>query len=94
MPGNRARPVLKGDRRSNAAVLPDRDLRMVKLQQKLSGCWRTLAGAAAFLALRSYVSTARKQGMNPLAVLGQLFEGRPWLPASAPGPLPAPPCPA
>ena len=38
-------------------------LRMVKvrLQQKISGCWRTLAGAEAFLALRSYVSTARKQ---------------------------------
>jgi transposase len=59
----------------------ERDLRMVKLQQKISGCWRTLAGAEAFLALRSYVSTARKQGMNPLAVLRQLFEGHPWLPA-------------
>ena len=57
----------------------ERDLRMVKLQQKISGCWRTLAGAEAFLALRSYVSTARKQAMNPLAVLRQLFEGRPWL---------------
>jgi transposase len=69
----------------------ERDLRMVKLQQKISGCWRTLAGAEAFLAIRSYLATARKHGMNPLAVLGQLFEGRPWLPAS--GPLPAPPCP-
>jgi transposase len=55
----------------------ERDLRMVKLQQKISGCWRTLAGAAAFLALRNYVSTARKQGMDPLAVLRQLFEGHP-----------------
>jgi transposase len=72
----------------------ERDLRMVKLQQKISGCWRTPAGAEAFLALRSYIATARKQGMNPLAVLGQLFEGRPWLPAPAPGPPPAPPCPA
>jgi hypothetical protein len=52
-------------------------LRMVKLQQQLSGCWRTLAGAEAFLALRSNVSTARKQGMNPLAVLRQLVESRP-----------------
>src|SRR6266567_1469550 len=33
----------------------ERDLRMVKLQQKISGCWRTLAGAQAFLTLRSYV---------------------------------------
>jgi transposase len=64
---------------------------MVKLQQKISGCWRTLDGAAAFLALRSYVSTARKQGQNPVVVLWQLFEGRPWLPTPAPGPLPAPP---
>jgi transposase len=71
----------------------ERDLRMVKLQQKISGCWRTPAGAEAFLALRSYVATARKHGMNPLAVLGQLFEGRPWLPAPAPGPLPASPGP-
>jgi len=71
----------------------ERDLRMVKLQQKISGCWRTPAGAEAFLALRSYVATARMHGMNPLAVLGQLFEGRPWLPAPAPGPLSAPPGP-
>jgi transposase/uncharacterized coiled-coil protein SlyX len=61
----------------------ERDLRMVKLQQKVSGCWRTLAGAAAFLTLRSYVATSRKQGTNPLAVLRQLFEGCPWLPAPA-----------
>jgi transposase len=31
--------------------------------------------------VRSYVATARKQGMNPLAMLRQLFEGHPWLPA-------------
>jgi hypothetical protein len=45
--------------------------------QKISGCWRTLDGAAAFLAVRSYISTARKHGMSPLAVLRQLFEGQP-----------------
>jgi hypothetical protein len=84
MRGKPARPVLRGPRRSNAPGLPDRDLRMVKLQQKISGCWRTLAGAEAFLALRSYLATARKHGMNPLAVLRQLFEGHAWLPASAP----------
>ena len=60
--------------------LPSADVK-VRLQQKISGCWRTLAGAEAFLALRSYVSTARKQGMNPLAVLRQLVVSRPWLPA-------------
>jgi transposase len=61
----------------------ERDLRMVKLQQKISGCWRSLAGAAAFLTMRSYLSSARKHGMNPLAVLRQLFQGHPWLPAPA-----------
>jgi transposase len=55
---------------------------MVKLQQRISGGWRTLAGAAAFLAVRSYVATARKPRMNPLAVLRRLFEGAPWLPAT------------
>jgi transposase len=60
----------------------ERDLRMVKLQQKVSGCWRTLTGAAAFLAVRSYVATARKHRMNPLVVLRRLFEGAPWLPAT------------
>jgi transposase len=59
----------------------ERDLRMVK--QKISGCWRTLAGAEAFLAVRSYLSTARKPGLNPLGVLRRLFNGNPWLPASA-----------
>jgi hypothetical protein len=87
MRGKPARPVLRGPRRSNAPGLPDRDLRMVKLQQKISGCWRTLAGAEAFLALRSYLSTARKHGLNPLAALGLLFQGQAWLPApSCPGP--------
>jgi transposase len=61
----------------------ERDLRMVKLQQKISGCWRTLAGAEAFLAVRSYLSTAGKQGLNPLNVLCRLFQGNPWLPAPA-----------
>ena len=69
----------------------ERDLRMVKLQQKISGCWRTLAGAEAFLALRSYLATARKHGRNPLVVLGQLFQGQAWLPPL--GPLPALPGP-
>jgi transposase len=70
----------------------ERDLRMVKLQQKISGCWRSRTGAEAFLAVRSYLSTARKQDMNPLDVLGQLFGGHPWLPPPAdPAPAAMPP---
>ncbi len=63
--------------------LCERDLRMVKLQQKISGCWRTREGAERFLAIRSYISTARKQGQRPLAVLTKLTAGRPWLPTAA-----------
>jgi transposase len=42
---------------------------MVKLQQKISGAWRTREGAERFLAIRSYLSTARKQGHRPVEVL-------------------------
>ena len=61
----------------------ERDLRMVKLQQKISGCWRTLAGAEAFLTVRSYISTARKQVLSVLGVLWRLFESNPLLPIPA-----------
>ena len=64
--------------------LAERDLRMIKLQQKISGCWRTPEGAERFLKIRSYVSSARKQGQRPLAVLTKLTAGQPWLPAPAP----------
>jgi transposase len=64
--------------------LAERDIRIVKLQQKISGCWRTLDGARAFLTVRSYVATARKHGVNPLVALRRLFEGDPWMPAPAP----------
>lgn len=64
--------------------LAERDLRMIKLQQKISGCFRTARGAKAFCALRSYLQTARKQGENALHVLIQLYAGRPWMPAPVP----------
>jgi len=58
----------------------ERDIRMVKLQQKISGSWRTLAGAKHFCAIRSYVSTMRKHDADILAGLRLLFEGQVWLP--------------
>ncbi|HZW43960.1 MAG TPA: transposase [Dermatophilaceae bacterium] len=61
----------------------ERDVRMVKLQQKISGGWRSETGATAFLAVRSYLSTARKHHHRALDVLAQLFAGTPWLPAGA-----------
>jgi hypothetical protein len=63
--------------------LSERDLRMIKLQQKISGCWRTTEGAERFLAIRSYLSTARKQGQTPLEALNRLAAGEPWIPAAA-----------
>jgi len=53
---------------------------MVKLQQKISGSWRTLEGARSYCAIRSYISTMRKQGQDVLSGLQLLFEGDVWLP--------------
>ena len=61
----------------------ERDARMVKLQQKISGGWRSETGARAFLTVRSYLSTARKHQQSSLDVLRELFCGRPWIPATA-----------
>ena len=63
--------------------LVERDIRMVKLQQKISGCWRTSTGADQFLALRAYLSTARKQGRHVLDALTRLADHDPWIPHPA-----------
>ena len=56
----------------------------IKAQQKISGSWRTLTGARRFARIRSYISTVRKHGVNPLTALRDLFAGRPWtLPATS-----------
>src|ERR1035437_831176 len=60
--------------------LAERDIRMCKLQQKVSGGWRTEAGASDFLTTRGYLSTLRKNGVNPLRGLERAFVGNPWLP--------------
>jgi transposase len=59
----------------------ERDIRMIKLRQKVSGCLRTLTGAQQFCAIRSYLSTAAKHGQHFFHALVMLAEGRPWLPA-------------
>jgi transposase len=61
--------------------LRERDIRMVKIAQKISGGFRSFEGAEAFLAFRSYLSSAAKQGANRLEVLQQLFAGDPWMPS-------------
>lgn len=60
--------------------LCERDVRMIKIAQKVSGGFRSTEGAAAFLALRSYLSTAGKQGVNRLGALQRLYLGDPWMP--------------
>jgi transposase len=60
----------------------ERDLRMVKIKQKVSGCLRTLAGAQDFAVMRSYLSTAAKHGRRPFDVLTQLTSGNVWIPAT------------
>ena len=59
----------------------ERDVRMVKLQQKISGSWRTLTGARAYCSIRSYISTMRKHDAAVLEGLRRMFEGDVWLPA-------------
>ena len=62
----------------------ERDVRMVKLQQKISGSWRTLEGARSYCAIRSCVSTMRKQGQDVLSGLRLVFEGDVWPPGVVP----------
>lgn len=56
----------------------ERDLRMAKLQQKISGTFRTEEGARRFAVVRSYIETGRKHGHNPIDLLIALFNGNPW----------------
>jgi len=53
----------------------ERDLRMIKCKQKISGGFRTLESAENFAQIRSVISTARKQGRNLLQVLTQVLRG-------------------
>lgn len=61
--------------------LAERDLRMLKTQQKITGGFRTVHGAEVFCRIRSYISTLRKQRLPLLDALRSLFAGAPLLPS-------------
>jgi transposase len=59
----------------------ERDLRMMKLRQKISGTFRSFQALVNFCRIRGYVSTARKNGLNALEALQRVFLGNPFVPA-------------
>ncbi len=61
--------------------LAERDLRMMKVKQKISGCFRTWQGAEVFAAVRTYLVTARKQGVSMLHAAYLVFCAKPFIPA-------------
>lgn len=56
--------------------LAERAIRMPKVKQRISGCFRSLAGAENFCAIRSYLDTARKQGFGMLDAMRAVFSGQ------------------
>lgn len=63
--------------------LAEQDVRMVKVQQKVSGSLRTQKGAKHFARIRSCLSTARKNGLNLLETISDAMAGKPLLPETS-----------
>lgn len=59
--------------------LAERDIRMVKLRQKISGCFRDFTGAEMFCRVRSYISSARKNDIGAMEALTRVFTGTPFI---------------
>ena len=64
--------------------LAERDVRMIKVKQKISGTFRSHLGAEHFCAIRSYISTARKQGFNVIQAIHDALIGQPFIPLAMP----------
>jgi len=56
---------------------------MVKVQQKISGTFRSINGAKTFCRIRGYISTARKNSLSVIDAIQSAFEGNPFTPVSA-----------
>ena len=56
--------------------LGERDIRMTKVQQKISGCFRSGEGAEIFCRVRGYLSTCRKHGLSSSHAMEMLFDGK------------------
>ena len=89
--------ILRLDRQSEAVLLfmydfrvpfdnnlAERDVRMVKTKQKVSGCFRSDEGVEAFCTIRAYISTMRKQGFDILTALKSVFGPQPIMPKLTP----------
>lgn len=61
----------------------EQDVRPLKIRMKVAGSLRTTAGAEAFCRLRSYLSTARKQGQSAFTAMHMLHHGSPWIPTTS-----------
>ena len=60
--------------------LAEQDIRMIKVKQKVSGCFRTMEGAERFLAVRSYISTVRKNELQIFPAIVSALNGNPFMP--------------
>jgi len=72
--------------------LSERDIRMMKLRQKISGTFRTVAGVEAFARIRSYIATVRKNAIGAMDALVMLFNGKAFVPPSTPHSQPVSRC--
>ena len=57
----------------------ERDIRMMKVQQKISGTFRSADGARTFCRIRGYISTARKNSLSVIDAIQAAFEGDPFI---------------